>query len=66
LGSLQDSVVARICVHDLGLDNDHGAQAYVGARAIEHAALLAELPDGWARVTSLAYRDLLLELVGQR
>jgi CHAD domain-containing protein len=65
LGSLQDSVVARTYVHDLGLDNDLGARAYLGARAAEQAALLAELPIHWARVSSPAYRGLLLELIGQ-
>jgi CHAD domain-containing protein len=65
LGSVQDSVVARAYIHHLGLDDDRGARAYLEARAAEHIVLLAELPDGWARVSSPAYRGLLLELIGQ-
>lgn len=63
LGTLQDIVTAHAHVAALGLADDPGAQAYLAARRAERAALLAALPERWAKVASATYRRRLFELI---
>jgi CHAD domain-containing protein len=63
LGALQDEVTARARVAALGLADDPGAQAYLGARGAERAHLLADLPSRWEKVDSASYRRELFELI---
>ncbi len=63
LGALQDVVTARAHVAALGLEDDGGAQDYLAARDVEHAAHLAELPRKWEKVASATYRRRLFEVI---
>ena len=63
LGALQDGVAARAHTAALGLADDPGAQDYLGARELERAALLADLPRLWEKVASATYRRRLFEMI---
>jgi CHAD domain-containing protein len=63
LGALQDSVVARQRIQDLGLEQHTDAQVYLAARSAERTARLEELPRLWEKVGSATYRRRLLELI---
>jgi CHAD domain-containing protein len=63
LGALQDAVVARAHVDELGLADDPGAQAYLAALAGSQARHIDELPRVWEKVASATYRRRLFELI---
>jgi CHAD domain-containing protein len=63
LGDLQDSVVARQRVRQLGQDKHAGVRAYLEARDAQSAARLEELGRLWEKVGSATYRRRLFELI---